>query len=80
MNKNTRTRHLAESPAGGHVDRRGFLKLTGAGLVAALPISRAPSAGSAAAQSTESIKREAYIMKTPGNSKAGDIRRFASAT
>ena len=64
MNKNTRTRHLAESPAGGDVDRRSFLKLTGAGLVAALPISAAPWAGPAAAQSTQSINRGAYVMKT----------------
>ena len=64
MNKNTRTRHLAESPVGGDVDRRSFLKLTGAGLVAALPISGAPWAGQAAAQSTQSIKREGYGMKT----------------
>jgi hypothetical protein len=64
MNRNTRTRHIAESPVGGDVDRRSFLKLTGAGLVAALPISAAPWAGPAAAQSTQSIKREAYVMKT----------------
>ena len=64
MNKNTRIRHLAESPVGGDVDRRSFLKLTGAGLVAALPISTAPWAGTAAAQSTQSIKPEAYGMKT----------------
>jgi hypothetical protein len=30
MNRNTRPRHLAESPAGHDVDRRSFLKLTGA--------------------------------------------------
>ena len=62
MNKNTRTRHLA-APVGGDVDRRSFLKLTGAGLVAALPIS-ATVGGPAAAQSTQSIKRRAYGMKT----------------
>ena len=78
MNKNTRTRHIAESPVGGDVDRRSFLKLTGAGLVAALPISAAPWAGPAA-QSTQSIKREAYVMKTR---KLGSLRcrRLASAT
>jgi aldo/keto reductase family protein len=64
MNKNTRTRPSAETPVGREVDRRSFLKLTGAGLVAALPISTAPWAGPAAAQSTQSIKREAYGMKT----------------
>src|SRR5687767_6764358 len=64
MNKNTRTRQLAESAVGRDVDRRSFLKLTGAGLVAALPISAAPWAGPAAAQSTLSIKPEAYGMKT----------------
>ena len=64
MNKNTRTRHPSESPVGRGVDRRSFLKLTGAGLVAALPISAASWAGTAAAQSTQSIKREAYGMKT----------------
>src|SRR5687768_8661047 len=64
MNKNTRTRHIAGSPVGGDVDRRGFLKLTGAGLVAALPISTAPWGGPVAAQSRQSIKREAYVMKT----------------
>jgi hypothetical protein len=64
MNKNTRTRHIAESQVGGDVDRRSFLTLTGAGLVAALPISTAPWAGPAAAQSTQSIKRETYVMKT----------------
>ena len=42
MNKNNRTRHLAESLVGGNVDRRSFLKLTGAGFVAVLPISTAP--------------------------------------
>src|SRR5688572_7064318 len=57
-------RHLAESPAGRDVDRRSFLKLTGAGLVAALPISAAPWADPAAAQSTQSIQPEAYGMKT----------------
>jgi len=57
MNKNSRTRHLPESPVDRDVDRRSFLKLTGAGLVAALPISAAPWAGTAAAQSTQSIKR-----------------------
>src|SRR5688572_23318738 len=64
MNKNTRTRHIAESPVGGDVDRRSFLKLTGAGFVAALPISTATWAGPSAGQSTQSIKREAYGMKT----------------
>jgi hypothetical protein len=64
MNKNTRTQHTADSPVGGDVDRRSFLKLTGAGLVAALPISTAPWAAPAAAQSTQSIKREPYGMKT----------------
>jgi hypothetical protein len=64
MNKNTRTRHNAASPVGGDVDRRSFLKLTGAGLVAALPISTAPGAGPAPVRSTQSIKREAYGMKT----------------
>ena len=64
MNKNPRTQHTGDSPVGGDVDRRSFLKLTGAGLVAALPISTAPWAGPAAAQSTQSIKREAYGMKT----------------
>jgi hypothetical protein len=59
MNKNTRTQHTADSPVGGDVDRRSFLKLTGAGLVAALPITTGPWAGQAAAQSTQSIKREA---------------------
>jgi aryl-alcohol dehydrogenase-like predicted oxidoreductase len=64
MNKNTRARHVSESPVGGDVDRRSFLKMTGAGLVAALPISTAPWAGPAAAPSTQSIKREAHVMKT----------------
>jgi len=53
-----------ESPRGGDVDRRSFLKLTGAGLVAALPIRAAPWADPAAAQSTPSIKRGADGMKT----------------
>ncbi len=35
MNKNTRTRHLAESPAGGYVDRRCFFMVRGGGIVAA---------------------------------------------
>ena len=64
MNKNTRTRHLAELPVGREVDRRSFLKLTGAGLVAALPIGAAPWAGTATAQSTQGIKPEAYGMNT----------------
>ena len=63
MNKTPRTQHTGDSPVGGDVDRRSFLKLTGAGLVAALPISTAPWAGRGA-QSTQSIKREAYGMKT----------------
>jgi hypothetical protein len=63
MNKNRRTRHLAESPVGRDLDRRSFLKLTGAGLVAALPMSAAPWTGPAAAQSTQSINGEAFTMK-----------------
>ena len=64
MSKSTRDRHIAESRVDGDVDRRSFLKLTGVGLVAALPISAAPWAGPAATRSTQSIKREAYVMKT----------------
>ena len=64
MSKSTRDRHIAESRVDGDVDRRSFLKLTGVGLVAALPISTAPWAGPAAPQSTQGIKREAYVMKT----------------
>jgi aryl-alcohol dehydrogenase-like predicted oxidoreductase len=64
MSKNTRTRQIAESRVDRDVDRRSFLKLTGAGLVAALPIAAAPWAGPAAAQSTQSIKRKAHVMKT----------------
>ena len=45
MNKSTRTRHLAHSPVGRDVDRRGFQKLTGAGLVAAMPVSTAAVGG-----------------------------------
>jgi hypothetical protein len=71
MNKNTRTRQIAGSPAGGDVDRRSFLELGGAGLVAALPISGAPWAGLAAARSTQSIKREAYVINTR---KLGSLR------
>lgn len=63
MNRNTRTEHIVESPVGGDVDRRSISKLSGAGLVAALPISAAPWTGPAAAQSTQSIKRGAYVMK-----------------
>src|SRR5687768_7568468 len=57
------------------IDRRTFLKLTGAGLVAALPISAARSAAAAAPHSTQSIKREAYGMKTRnlGSLKVSEI-------
>jgi hypothetical protein len=64
MNENTRSRHIPESPVSRDVDRRSFLKLTGAGLVAALPINAASWVGPAAAQSTQDTKGGAYIMKT----------------
>ena len=64
MSRKAINRRDAKEESSGDVDRRSFLKLTGAGLVAALPISAAPWARSAAAQSTQSIKREAYVMKT----------------
>ncbi len=75
MNKNSRTRHLAQSPGGRDVDRRSFLKLSGAGLVAALPISAAPWSGTATAQSTQGITREAFGMKTRtlGNLEVSEI-------
>src|SRR5688500_15358877 len=56
MNKKSRTQRFAEPSVGHDVDRRSFLKLTGAGLVAALPISGASWADPAAAQSTQNIK------------------------
>src|SRR5688572_16054893 len=54
--RDSRQMNLAESPVGRDVDRRSFLKLTGAGLVAALPIKAAPWVDTAAAQSTQGIK------------------------
>jgi aldo/keto reductase family protein len=42
MNKNTRTRHIAETRVGRDVDRRSFLRLTGAGLVEELGIGFVP--------------------------------------
>jgi aryl-alcohol dehydrogenase-like predicted oxidoreductase len=62
MDKNTRSRRIAEPPVHRDVDRRGFLKLTGAGLVAAIPI-RAASWTGGAAQSAQSMK-EGHTMKT----------------
>ena len=65
MDKNTRSRHIAESPVRRDVDRRRFLKLTGAGLVAALPISAADTAPASMRQ------EESHMWMTIGE------RRFA---
>lgn len=63
MNRKTFTRHSAEPPIGGDVDRRSFLKLAGAGLVAALPVSAAPLARPVAAQTPRNITG-GYTMRT----------------
>jgi len=65
MDKNTRSRHIAESPVRRDVDRRRFLKLTGAGLVAPLPISAADTAPASMRQ------EESHMWMTIGE------RRFA---
>jgi aryl-alcohol dehydrogenase-like predicted oxidoreductase len=64
MNENTRSQHVAQSPVGRDVDRRSFLKLTGAGFVAALPINAAALGRPGTTQSTQRSKGEAYTMKT----------------